>query len=175
MDGYAPDCPDCADASVRRARKGKRPITVGRLRPDIVFYGEADSRTADIISMAQHDRSLKPRLLLILGTSLSTYGVKSLVRDFARTVHDSGGVVVMVNRTQPASSTWDRFIDYWVEWDCDAWVRNRMLQQPLPSKTTELVRAGHATDGRGLDENGSGGSNGALLGSREWPIDLTFD
>jgi NAD-dependent SIR2 family protein deacetylase len=66
MDGYAPDCPDCADASGRRAQKGKRPITVGRLRPDIVLYGEADSRTADIISMVQHDRSLKPRLLLIL-------------------------------------------------------------------------------------------------------------
>jgi NAD-dependent histone deacetylase SIR2 len=112
--------------------------------------------------MVQHDRSLKPRLLLILGTSLSTHGVKSLVRDFARTVHDSGGVVVMVNRTQPASSTWDRFIDYWVEWDCDAWVRDLMLRQPLPSKTTELVRTGHATDERGLDENGSGAAAAAM-------------
>ncbi len=39
------------------------------------------------------------------------------------------GAQTFVNFTKPAKS-WDDVIDYWVEWDCDAWVRDLVERQP---------------------------------------------
>jgi hypothetical protein len=36
--------------------------------------------------------------------------------------------VVLENLTEPAES-WDGMIDYWVDWDCDGWVRDLMVCQ----------------------------------------------
>ena len=60
-----------------------------------------------------------------MGTSLATHGVKLLTRDFAKRAKK----VVFVNRTKPAK-TCDGVIDYWVEWDCDAWVGDLAERQP---------------------------------------------
>jgi NAD-dependent histone deacetylase SIR2 len=57
-----------------------------------------------------------------MGTSLKVHGLKIMVKEFAKAVHTRGGKVVFVNRTKPPESTWGDVIDYWVEWDCDAWV-----------------------------------------------------
>jgi len=51
------------------------------------------------------------------------YGVKHLVKDFAKIFHKRAGKVVFVNLTEPARN-WDGVIDYWVKWDCNAWVQN---------------------------------------------------
>lgn len=65
-----------------------------------------------------------------MGTSLATHGVQLLIRDFAKVIHKRrAGKVVCVNLTEPSKS-WDDVIDYWVEWDCDAWVRDLMERQP---------------------------------------------
>lgn len=61
-------------------------------------------------------------IVLIIGTNLTTDEVKLLVKDFANVVHQRGGKVVFVNLTEPAEKTWNGVINYWVEWDCDAWV-----------------------------------------------------
>jgi NAD-dependent histone deacetylase SIR2 len=83
-----------------------------------------------ISAIARHDQSLRPDVLLIMGTSLATQGVKLLVRDFARVIHEKrAGKVVFVNLTEPAKS-WDGVIDYWVDWDCDAWVGDLVKRQP---------------------------------------------
>ncbi|KAG9245790.1 DHS-like NAD/FAD-binding domain-containing protein [Calycina marina] len=122
LSGTAPVCPSCSEYSEQRAGKGRRGIAVGRLRPDIVLYGEeqpADSLVGPIIT---HDLGLNPDVLLILGTSLRVHGLKLMVREFAKAVHSRGGKVVFINRTKPPESTWGDIIDYWVGWDCDAWV-----------------------------------------------------
>ena len=59
-----------------------------------------------------------------MGTSLKVHGLKTLVREFAKAVHDKGGIVLFVNKTKPADSTWNDSIDYWVNMDCDAWVED---------------------------------------------------
>jgi NAD-dependent histone deacetylase SIR2 len=120
--GSAPDCPSCAEYNARRTGRGRRGLAVGRLRPDIVLYGEEHPNANLIAPLITHDLSLGPDFLLIMGTSLKVHGLKVMVKEFAKAVHVRGGKVVFVNRTKPPESIWGEFIDYWVEWDCDEWV-----------------------------------------------------
>ncbi|KAK4183955.1 putative NAD-dependent histone deacetylase [Podospora australis] len=129
--GRQPTCPHCAGATAAREEKGKRPLGVGKLRPDIVLYGEEHPHSHLISPLVQHDLSLAPDMLLILGTSMRVHGLKVLVREFAKAVHDRGGKVVFVNFTKPPESVWADVLDYWVQWDCDAWVSD--LQQRKPA------------------------------------------
>lgn len=120
--GQAPDCPFCTEYNAKRTGRGRRGLAVGRLRPDIVLYGEEHPHANLVGPLVTHDLALGPDILLILGTSLKVHGLKIIVKEFAKTVHDRGGKVIFVNRTKPPESTWGDVIDYWVGWDCDAWV-----------------------------------------------------
>ncbi|KFY17635.1 hypothetical protein V492_00530 [Pseudogymnoascus sp. VKM F-4246] len=120
--GEAPECPWCSENSAKREGKGRRGLAVGRLRPDIVLYGEEHPSAHLVGPLITHDLSLNPDMLLILGTSMRVHGLKVMVREFAKAVHGRGGSVVFVNQTKPPDSIWGDVIDYWVEWDCDAWV-----------------------------------------------------
>jgi hypothetical protein len=99
-------------------------LSVGRLRPDIVLYGEEHPQAHLVGPLITHDLALGPDVLLILGTSMRVHGLKVMVREFAKAVHGRGGKVVFVNRTKPPESVWAEVIDWWVEWDCDAWVED---------------------------------------------------
>ncbi|KAB5540263.1 hypothetical protein GE09DRAFT_1192039 [Coniochaeta sp. 2T2.1] len=128
--GRQPTCPHCAGATAAREERGKRALGVGKLRPDIVLYGE-DHPHADLIgNIIEHDISLGPDMLLILGTSLRVHSLKTVVREFAKTVHSKGGSVVFVNFTKPPDSVWSDVIDFWVQWDCDAWVSDIKTRKP---------------------------------------------
>ncbi|KAK1959890.1 Hst3 protein [Colletotrichum sublineola] len=131
MSGRQPECPYCAGATAARQERGKRALGVGKLRPDIVLYGEEHPSAHLISPIITHDLGLSPDLLLILGTSLKVHGLKVLVREFAKTIHSRGGKVVFVNYTKPPESSWGDIIDYWVQWDCDAWVANLKERIPL--------------------------------------------
>ncbi|RYO96952.1 hypothetical protein DL763_002989 [Monosporascus cannonballus] len=130
MSGEQPECPHCAGATAARQEKGKRALGVGKLRPDIVLYGE-DHPQSDLISpIVQYDLSAGPDLLLVLGTSLRVHGLKVMVKEFAKAVHNKGGKVVFINFTKPSESAWGDVIDYWIEWDCDAWVADLKDRKP---------------------------------------------
>jgi NAD-dependent SIR2 family protein deacetylase len=120
--GTAPECDYCTEYNQHRKGRGRRSLAVGRLRPDIVLYGEEHPAANLISPLVTHDLKLGPDVLLIMGTSLKVHGLKILVREFAKAVHDRGGKVVFVNRTKPPESTWGDVIDYWVAWNCDTWV-----------------------------------------------------
>ncbi|KAM7191173.1 DHS-like NAD/FAD-binding domain containing protein, partial [Rhypophila sp. PSN 637] len=123
-------CPACTKISDDRKARGKRGAAIGKLRPDIVLYDELDPRAESISAVAQHDQSHRLDVFLIMGTSLTTYGVRNLIRDFAEVIHKRQvGKVLFVNLTEPAKS-WNNVIDYWVKWDCDAWVGDLMKRQP---------------------------------------------
>ena len=122
LSGSAPDCPSCVEYSAKRRNRGRRELAIGRLRPDIVLYGEEHPNANLIAPLITHDLGLGPDFLLIMGTSLKVHGLKVMVKEFAKAVHVRGGKVVFVNQTKPPESTWGEFIDYWVEWDCDEWV-----------------------------------------------------
>lgn len=97
-------------------------MAIGRLRPDIVLYGEEHPCAHQIGPLITHDISLGPEVLLILGTSLRVHGLKVMVKEFAKAVHAKGGIVVFVNNTKPPDSIWGEVIDFWIESDCDQWV-----------------------------------------------------
>ncbi|CZS88442.1 uncharacterized protein RAG0_00192 [Rhynchosporium agropyri] len=120
--GSAPDCPTCEANSNKRTGNGRRKLAVGRLRPDIVLYGEDHPKAHLVSTLVTHDLALGPDVLLIMGTSLRVHGLKVMVKEFAKAVHAKGGKVVFVNNTKPPESIWGDVIDYWVEWDCDKWV-----------------------------------------------------
>ncbi|KAK0663478.1 putative NAD-dependent histone deacetylase [Cercophora samala] len=128
--GRQPTCPHCAGATAAREERGKRALGVGKLRPDIVLYGEEHPHAHLISPLVQHDLSLGPDMLLILGTSMRVHGLKVLVREFAKAVHDRGGKVVFVNFTKPPESVWADVLDFWVQWDCDAWVEDLQHRKP---------------------------------------------
>ncbi|KAJ6440563.1 Sir2 family protein [Purpureocillium lavendulum] len=149
--GQQPECPHCVGATVAREERGKRRLGVGKLRPDIVLYGEDNPNTQHIHPIVTHDLSLCPDMLLILGTSLRVHGLKVMVREFAKAVHSKGGNVVFVNFTKPPESSWGDVIDYWVQWDCDAWVADlqnripKLWQEPEPPRPKKKRES---TDGK---------------------------
>lgn len=132
MSGQQPPCPRCEDATNARQERGKRALGVGKLRPDIVLYGEDHPESHQISSIIQHDISLAPDMLIIMGTSLRVHGLKTVVREFAKTVHNrKDGKVIFVNYTKPAESVWADIIDFWVEMDCDSWVEDLKEKKPI--------------------------------------------
>ncbi|EAQ88539.1 hypothetical protein CHGG_05158 [Chaetomium globosum CBS 148.51] len=78
--GRQPTCPHCAGATAAREERGKRALGVGKLRPDIVLYGEDHPHSHLISPLVQHDLSLGPDMLLILGTSMRVHGLKNAQR-----------------------------------------------------------------------------------------------
>ncbi|KAF9776567.1 hypothetical protein IL306_005214 [Fusarium sp. DS 682] len=154
MSGQQPECPHCVGATVAREERGKRALGVGKLRPDIVLYGEEHPNAHLISPIVTHDLALCPDLLLILGTSLRVHGLKVMVREFAKAVHAKGGKVIFVNYTKPPESSWGDVIDYWVEWDCDAWVSD--LQDKIPKlwQTPEPPKLKKKRESSGVAEEG---------------------
>lgn len=144
LSGEQPECPHCAGATAARLEKGKRALGIGKLRPDIVLYGEEHPQSDLISPLVQHDLAAGPDLLLVLGTSLRVHGLKVMVKEFARAVHKKGGKVVFINFTKPSESVWGDILDYWIEWDCDAWVEDLKTRKPLlwlsPDERIELDR-----------------------------------
>lgn len=122
--GDSPDCPHCTATNTSRESRGRRSLAIGRLRPDVVLYGEEHPCAGQIGPLITHDISLAPEIMLILGTSLRVHGLKFMVREFAKAVHTRGGIVVFVNNTKPPDSIWGDVIDFWVEGDCDSWVED---------------------------------------------------
>jgi NAD-dependent SIR2 family protein deacetylase len=144
LSGHAPDCPSCTEYNARRTGRGRRGLAVGRLRPDIVLYGEEHPSAHLVAPLVTHDLGLGPDVLLIMGTSLKVHGLKILVKEFAKAVHTKGGKVILVNRTKPPESTWGDIIDYWVECDCDSWVldlKDRRGDIWLPQGVTEELKS----------------------------------
>lgn len=116
-------CPRCMAYSAARDAAGRRRVSVGILLPDIVRTGQEHPEGESIRRIIWQDHTDRPDLLLILGTSLKHEGPKKLARVFARKVRRDGGMVVYVNRTHP-HAIWRDLVDYWVNWDCDAWAQD---------------------------------------------------
>ena len=125
LEGAAPKCEACTMKSDQRQATGKRGLTVGALRPNIVLYGEEHPSNTLLTPLIPFDIGSQPEVLIIMGTSLKVFGLQKVVRDFAKAVHahKSGkGRVIFVNRTRPAESVWEGIIDEFVAMDCDEWV-----------------------------------------------------
>ena len=106
--GEAPECPEClsqceghtglllegshltsdtiGNVGNERVARSARAVRVGTLRLAIVLYDEPHSLGDDIATVQSADLS-KPDLLVVMGTSLKVHGLKKLVKEFAKAVH----------------------------------------------------------------------------------------
>lgn len=116
------ECPKCIEKYHDRVSKGKRSLesSIGIIRPNIVLYGEEHPYSEKFGANISKDLKRKPTMLLIFGTSLKVTGVKKMVREMSKKVHENGGVVVLVNREAVSNSCWRNYIDYQIVSDCDA-------------------------------------------------------
>lgn len=99
-------------------------------QPNIVLYGEEHPLAEKIGSLTAADLRSNPDMMIILGTSLKVFGLKRIVREFAKAVHARGGKVIYINNTPAASSTWKDVIDYHINMDCDRWVADVKKRRP---------------------------------------------
>ncbi|KAL7421818.1 NAD-dependent deacetylase hst3 [Cryptotrichosporon argae] len=120
QEGDAPDCPACEERCSSRVSRSARATAVGSLRPSIVLYDEPHPLGDDIGALQAYDMRRNPDILLIMGTSLKVHGLKRLVKDFARVVHERKGIVVFVNATPPGKE-WEGVIDVHVQGQTDRW------------------------------------------------------
>ncbi|KAJ2497345.1 NAD-dependent deacetylase hst3 [Coemansia sp. RSA 1972] len=126
-EGTPPPCPRCKEVEVIRGIVGKRSQTTGVLRPDIVLYNEMHPQGELIGSLNEYDLKRRPDLLIVIGTSLKIPGIKRMIREMSRCVHDSAqrtqragaGKVIFINRDEPPRG-WDDVFDYFIEGDADA-------------------------------------------------------
>ena len=90
MQGEAPDCPTCMATAAVRETAGRRAMPTGELRPNITMYDDNNTSDGEFISSALTEdlKRGKPDLVLVMGTSLKVDGIKTLVKDVARAVHD---------------------------------------------------------------------------------------
>ena len=141
LEGTAPSCDKCVARDLRRQVQGRRRITVGRLRPDIVLYGETHPDSDAMASIMNYDLALVDTVL-IMGTSLSVYGIKDLVKQLAKAAHARNGLrknVILVNHSKPGDSEWDGVIDYWVSMPCDLWVQGLLNQEPVDASGLQCI------------------------------------
>ncbi|SCV03453.1 LAME_0H10550g1_1 [Lachancea meyersii CBS 8951] len=130
--GQLPNCPRCQHANHQRTLQGKRNTgSVGLLRPNIVLYGENHPSCEFITQGLNIDLARgRPDLLFIMGTSLKVDGVKKLVRNVSKQVHERNGLVILINKTKIGDCNWHGIIDYQILSDCDDWVDH--LQESIP-------------------------------------------
>jgi NAD-dependent SIR2 family protein deacetylase len=132
LDGKAPGCEQCMKKNDEREAKGKRGMSVGLLRPNIVLYGEEHPSNHLLAPFVPFDLNSNPEVVIIMGTSLKVFGLQKIVKDFAKQVHsrkDGKGKVIFVNRSKPAESVWEDVIDQYVAMDCDDWVRDLRVRR----------------------------------------------
>lgn len=137
QEGSAVECPQCADKCAMRVALGRRSVAIGCLRPDVILYGEPHPASERIAKTCNMDMKKKPDCLIIAGTSLKVPGLKRLVKGFATTVHEHGGIVVFINLTEVAAKEWSNVIDFHVRGTSDHFVE--LLHKTRPSFFTKQV------------------------------------
>lgn len=126
--GKLPACPKCEAWIQLRKSDGKRITSQGGLlRPAIILYGESHPNGDHIAEMQSLDSS-KADNLLVVGTSLKTYGLVGLIREISTGLRKrEQGKVYYMDFEQPPTRHVKMF-DHIVQADCQVFA-NHMLDQ----------------------------------------------
>ncbi|PIA19320.1 DHS-like NAD/FAD-binding domain-containing protein [Coemansia reversa NRRL 1564] len=125
-EGAPPPCPRCKEIETIRDIVGKRSVATGFLRPDIVLYNEAHPQGELIGELNEYDLKRRPDLLIVIGTSLKIPGIKRMIKEMSRCVHDctlrskraGAGKTIFINRDEPPRG-WEDVFDYYIAGDSD--------------------------------------------------------
>jgi NAD-dependent SIR2 family protein deacetylase len=115
--GELPPCPECQVRIESRKSEGKRIGSPGGLlRPAIILYGETHPRSEDIESMQVID-GLKADNLLVVGTSLKTFGSVTLIKKMSRDVRKRRGRIYYLDLESPPAKV-AKVFDHVLKADC---------------------------------------------------------
>lgn len=114
-EGHTQPCPECETKNSARISAGKRSISVGFLRPNIVLYNEHHKMGNEISELQSIDFKKSPDLLIVMGTSLKIIGVKRLIKDFSQIEKCH---VVFMNTTAPPKE-FESIFHYYCSGTCD--------------------------------------------------------
>ncbi len=113
-----PDCNRCQEIALERERMGKRRLGIGRLRPNVVLYGEENPKGDTIGELTEQDLWTGPEVVFVVGTALKVPGARRLVTELCRAAKAQGGLTVWINRNAPPSGL--KFpLDLAFHGDCD--------------------------------------------------------
>ncbi|KAI4203714.1 MAG: hypothetical protein LQ346_001724, partial [Caloplaca aetnensis] len=98
-----PLCTQCVEADrVRTDHAGKRSHGIGRLRPRMVLYNEANPDDEAIGTVVSSDLRARPDAVIVVGTSMKIPGVQRIVREMCGVVRARrDGVAIWVNYDPP--------------------------------------------------------------------------
>jgi NAD-dependent SIR2 family protein deacetylase len=116
-------CPYCKRLQKQRTREGRRPRSVGFLRPKVLLYGEDCPDESAITAAFKEDLREPVDAVLIVGTRLSIPSVLEFAKRLSKTVRarDPDNMVVWVNKEPPKlGARFKPFINYEHRGDCDA-------------------------------------------------------
>ena len=113
-----PDCNRCQGIALDRERMGKRQRGIGRLRPNIVLYGEENPKGDVIGEMAEQDLKASPEVVFVVGTTLKVPGARRLVTELCYAARTRGGCTVWINRDALPSAL-KLPLDLVFQGDCD--------------------------------------------------------
>ncbi|PVH70126.1 DHS-like NAD/FAD-binding domain-containing protein, partial [Cadophora sp. DSE1049] len=98
--------------------RGLRPLSIGRLKPDVLLCGEPHPDDNEIVEAVEHDMAMRPDLALVVGTRLERDGPRSIVTSLCKAARRSGGVAVWISKEEPALFLRPLF-DYILMGGCD--------------------------------------------------------
>jgi NAD-dependent SIR2 family protein deacetylase len=114
-----PGCLECIERSRARSFAGKRPLSIGRLKPDVLLCGEPHPDDSEIVEAIEHDLAMCPDLVLVVGTKLERHGPRSMATRLCKAARRRGGAAVWISKEDPALLLRPLF-DYILKGDCDA-------------------------------------------------------
>lgn len=80
-------CPACTETDTFRRGVGERSRGIGRMKPDVVLYGESHKEGERVGDITRRDlMGTRPDLLLVVGTSLKVPGTRLLVRELSKVI-----------------------------------------------------------------------------------------
>jgi NAD-dependent SIR2 family protein deacetylase len=116
--GELPCCPQCKSQIEKRRIQGKRSLGQGGLlRPGIILYGESHPRGEDIAEMQDLDAQ-KADNILVVGTSLKTFGSVDLIKKLSASLRKNrrGQVYYMDLQNPPRNLA--KIFDQAIQTDC---------------------------------------------------------
>ena len=136
--GELPSCPQCKNRNEERRMQGKRVSgRGGLLRPAIILYGESHPKGEDIAEIQALDEQ-KADNLLVVGTSLKTFGSVDLVKQLSASLRQNQrGQVYYMDLQNPPTSLVDVF-HHTVQTDCQKFA-DYMLEKLDKSHSLSLT------------------------------------
>lgn len=159
-DGIAPKCPTCTSTNEKRNLMGRRSVSSGFLRPNIVLYNEAHFDGEFISECVAKDCLKNPSLIVVVGTSLKIPGLLKLLKDFIKRskLMCAENLALYINKTPLRSLSLRKLFDYELIGNSDDWcnfidtsktqtlnLTTKLKQKDIREFVSPLLRSGHLT------------------------------